>query len=48
MASCGILLWGFRNQRITNLQKSAMRVTLNKYNAHTEPIKWNWRDAAVV
>ena len=35
----GILLWGFRNQRITKLQKSAVRIiTLNKYNAHTEHI----------
>ena len=34
-----ILLWGFRNQRMTKLQKSAVRViTLDKYNAHTKPI----------
>lgn len=35
----GILLWGFRSDRIFKLQKRAVRViSLNKYNAHTEPI----------
>ena len=35
----GILLWGFNGERIFKLQKKVVRViTLNKYNAHTDPI----------
>ena len=35
----GILLWGFTGERIFKLQKKILRViSLNKYNAHTDPI----------
>ncbi len=35
----GILSWGYHCNRITKLQKRAVRiVSLSKYNAHTEPI----------
>ena len=35
----GILVWGYSCERITKLQKKAVRiVSLSKYNAHTEPI----------
>ena len=35
----GILLWGFTDERIFKLQKKVLRViSLNKYNAHTDPI----------
>ena len=35
----GILTWGFDLDRITNLQKKAIRtITNSKYNAHTEPL----------
>ena len=35
----GILLWGFKHNRIFKLQKRAMRIiTCSKYNAHTTPI----------
>ena len=35
----GILSWGYQCERITKLQKKAVRIiSLSKYNAHTEPI----------
>ena len=35
----GILLWGFECNRISKLQKRAIRLIVSeKYNAHTEPI----------
>ena len=35
----GILLWGYNSERIYKLQKKAMRIiSLQKYNAHTEPL----------
>lgn len=35
----GLLLWGFKNMHIANLQKKAIRVTgFRPYIAHTEPI----------
>ena len=35
----GILAWGYNNERITKLQKRAIRIiSLAKYNAHTEPL----------
>ena len=35
----GILTWGFNADRILKIQRKAVRsITLNKYNAHTEPI----------
>ncbi len=35
----GILIWGYENDRLTKLQKKAIRIiTLSKYNAHTEPL----------
>ena len=35
----GILLWGYQSERIFKLQKKAVRIiSLQKYNAHTEPI----------
>ena len=35
----GIILWGSNTNRLYQLQKKAVRViTLNKYNAHTEPL----------
>ena len=35
----GILSWGYKCERISKLQKKAVRiVSLSKYNAHTEPI----------
>ena len=35
----GILSWGYQCERITKLQKKAIRIIyLSKYNAHTEPI----------
>ena len=35
----GILLWGYQCDRITKLQKKAVRkVTNSKYNAHTDPL----------
>ena len=34
-----VLAWGFKNNRLTKLQKRAMRIITNsKYNAHTEPL----------
>ena len=34
-----ILLWGFKNERLAKLHKKAIRIiTLNRYNAHTDPI----------
>ena len=34
-----ILLWGYNSERILKLQKKAMRIiSLQKYNAHTEPL----------
>ena len=34
-----LLTWGFKNNRLTKLQKRAVRViTRSKYNAHTEPL----------
>ena len=35
----GILVWGFKHNRVFKLQKRAMRIiTCSKYNAHTAPI----------
>ena len=35
----GILCWGFKQNRIFQLQKKAIRtITRSKYNAHTEPL----------
>ena len=35
----GILSWGYNSERILKLQKKAMRIiSLQKYNAHTEPL----------
>ena len=35
----GILSWGYQCERVTKLQKKAVRIIyLSKYNAHTEPI----------
>ena len=35
----GILLWGDKCERLEKLQKKAIRIiTVNKYNAHTEPL----------
>ena len=35
----GMLLWGYQCDRITKLQKKAVRkVTNSKYNAHTDPL----------
>jgi hypothetical protein len=35
----GILAWGYECNRITKLQKKAIRIiSISKYNAHTEPI----------
>jgi len=35
----GILLWGYANDKISKLQKRAVRLICNaKYNAHTEPL----------
>ena len=34
-----ILTWGFKSDRLVNLQKRAARIsTCSKYNAHTEPL----------
>ncbi len=38
----GIITWGYKCDRIKQLQKKAIRiVSLSKYNAITEPIKKN-------
>ena len=35
----GVLLWGWNTNRVSKLQKKALRViTCSKYNAHTEPL----------
>ena len=35
----GILLWGNNHEKVTKLQKKAMRIiNLKKYNSHTEPL----------
>ena len=36
---CGITNWGFERDRISKLQKRALRIMTNsRYNAHTEPL----------
>ncbi len=35
----GLLIWGFKCEKITKLQKKVVRISsLSKYNAHTEPL----------
>ncbi len=35
----GLLIWGFKCEKITKLQKKFVRIlSLSKYNAHTEPL----------
>jgi hypothetical protein len=35
----GILIWGFKCEKLTKLQKKVIRIlSLSKYNAHTEPL----------
>ena len=35
----GLLLWGFNCERLSKLQKKALRtITKSKYNSHTEPL----------
>ncbi len=35
----GILIWGFKCEKVTKLQKRVIRIlSLSKYNAHSEPL----------
>ncbi len=37
--NCGLLIWGFKCEKITKLQKNIVRIlSLSTYNAHTEPL----------
>ncbi len=41
--NCGLLIWDFKCENITKLQKKVVRIlSLSKYDAHTEPLSNSW------